>query len=261
MNSIGKTLIAGAVAFTVTLGLSFTASSAYAAGDAVHAPEHHWSFSGLFGTYDRSALRRGFEVYKGACAGCHGLRLVAYRNLMDIGFTENEVKAIAAEVEVPAEPNDEGEIVGRPGLPSDRFKSPFPNENAARAANGGALPPDLSLITKARLGGADYIHGVLTGYKAPPAGFKVPEGLHYNAYFAGQLIAMPAPLSDDGIEYSDKTKATVKQQAEDVVTFLAWAAEPELEERKRLGVKVILFLLLLTGLLYVVKRRIWADVH
>jgi ubiquinol-cytochrome c reductase cytochrome c1 subunit len=257
MNTIGKTLLAGALALSV----SMTASSAYAAGDAAHAPEQHWTFSGLFGTYDRAALRRGFEVYKGACSGCHGLRLVAYRNLMDIGFSEKEVKAIAAEVEVPAEPNDEGEIEDRPGLPSDRFKSPFANENAARAANGGALPPDLSLITKARLGGADYIHGVLTGYKAAPAGKKVPEGMSYNVYFAGNLIAMPPPLSDEGVEYSDKTKATVAQQAEDVVTFLSWAAEPELEERKRMGIKVILFLLLLTGLLYVVKRRIWADVH
>jgi ubiquinol-cytochrome c reductase cytochrome c1 subunit len=257
MNTFGKTLVAGALAFTV----SMTGSVAYAAGDAPHAPEHHWSFNGLFGTYDRAALRRGFEVYKGACAGCHGLRLVAYRNLMDIGFSEDEVKAIAAEVEVPAEPNDDGEIEGRPGIPADRFKSPFPNENAARAANGGAYPPDLSLIIKARLDGANYVHGVLTGYKAAPAGKKVPEGMNYNAYFAGNLIAMPPPLSDEGVDYSDKTKATVAQQAEDVVTFLSWAAEPELEERKRMGIKVILFLLLMTGLLYVVKRRIWADVH
>jgi ubiquinol-cytochrome c reductase cytochrome c1 subunit len=257
MNTFGKNIVAGALAFTVSL----TGSAAFAAGDAPHAPEHHWSFSGLFGTYDRAALRRGFEVYKGACAACHGLRLVAYRNLMDIGFTENEVKAIAAEVEVPAEPNDDGEIEDRPGLPSDRFVSPFPNENAARAANGGALPPDLSLIIKARLNGANYVHGVLIGYKEPPAGKTVPEGMNYNAYFAGNLIAMPPPLSDEGVEYTDKTKATVAQQAEDVVTFLSWAAEPELEERKRMGIKVILFLLLLTGLLYVVKRRIWADVH
>ena len=134
-----------------------------------------------------------------------------------------------------------------PALPSDRFVSPFPNDNAARAANGGALPPDLSLIIKARLDGANYVHGVLTGYKDAPAGKKIPEGMNYNAYFAGNLIAMPPPLSDEGVDYSDKTKATVAQQAEDVVTFLSWAAEPELEERKRMGVKVILFLLLLTG--------------
>ena len=249
------------VLFAGTLALSLNVSAAQAAGDAAHAPEQHWSFSGLFGTFDRAALRRGFEVYKGVCAGCHGLRLVAYRNLMDIGFSEKEVKAIAAEVDVPAEPNDEGEIEDRPGLPSDRFKSPFANVNAARAANNGALPPDLSLIVKARLGGVDYLHGVMTGYKPAPAGMKVPEGMHYNEFFGGHLIAMPAPLWDDGVDYKDGTKATAAQQAQDVVTFLAWAAEPELEERKRMGVKVILFLLLLTGLLYVTKRRIWADVH
>jgi ubiquinol-cytochrome c reductase cytochrome c1 subunit len=257
MQTIGNTFFAVALAFCVAM----SAPVANSAGNVPHAPEQTWSFSGLFGTFDRSALRRGFEVYSGACAGCHGLRLVAYRNLMDIGFSEKEVKAIASEVEVPAEPNDDGEIEDRPGLPADRFKSPFNNENAARAANGGALPPDLSLIVKARPGGANYIHGVLAGYKEPPTGIPVPEGMYYNAYFAGNFIAMPSPLSDEGVEYSDKTEATVAQQAKDIVTFLSWASEPELEERKRMGIKVILFLLVLTGLLYVVKRRIWADVH
>ncbi len=257
MNKIRTALVAGVFAATASLGFS----SANAAGDAVHPPEHHWSFSGLFGTYDRAALRRGFEVYKGVCAGCHGLRLVAYRNLMDIGFTEDEVKAIAAEVDVPAEPNEDGEIEDRPGIPADKFKSPFANENAARAGNNGALPPDLSLIIKARHNGANYLNALLTGYKDAPVDQKVPDGMYYNTYFPGQLIAMAPPLSDEGVDYSDKTKATVKQQAEDVVTFLTWAAQPELEERKRTGIKVILFLLLLTGLLYVVKRRIWADVH
>ena len=257
MNMIRTALVAVVVAVTALM----TSSSADAAGDAPHAPEHHWSFSGLFGTYDRAALRRGFEVYKGVCSGCHGLRLVAYRNLMDIGFTEAEVKAIAADVDVPAEPNEEGEIEDRPGIPADRFQSPFANENAARASNGGALPPDLSLIIKARLNGPNYVNGLLTGYKDAPAGEEVPEGMYYNANFSGHLIAMAPPLSDEGVDYADKTKATVKQQAEDVVTFLTWAAQPELEERKRMGVKVIMFLLLMTGLLYVVKRRIWADVH
>jgi cytochrome c1 len=257
MSKIRTALVAGVFAATASLGFS----SANAAGDAVHPPEHHWSFSGLFGTYDRAALRRGFEVYTGVCAGCHGLRLVAYRNLMDIGFAEDEVKAIAAEVDVPAEPNEDGEIEDRPGIAADKFKSPFANENAARAGNNGALPPDLSLIIKARHDGANYVNALLTGYKDAPADKKVPEGMYYNTYFAGQLIAMAPPLSDEGVDYSDKTKATVKQQAEDVVTFLTWAAQPELEERKRMGIKVILFLLLLTGLLYVVKRRIWADVH
>ena len=257
MSKIRTALVAGVFAATASLGFS----SANAAGDAVHPPEHHWSFSGLFGTYDRAALRRGFEVYTGVCAGCHGLRLVAYRNLMDIGFAEDEVKAIAAEVDVPAEPNEDGEIEDRPGIAADKFKSPFANENAARAGNNGALPPDLSLIIKARHDGANYVNALLTGYKDAPADKKVPESMYYNTYFAGQLIAMAPPLSDEGVDYADKTKATVKQQAEDVVTFLTWAAQPELEERKRMGIKVILFLLLLTGLLYVVKRRIWADVH
>ena len=258
MRRIGTALAAGVTAAVLSLGAG---APAHAAGDAAHAPEQHWSFSGLFGTFDRGALRRGFTVYQNVCAGCHGLRLVAYRNLMDIGFTEDEVKAIAERVEVEDGPNDDGEMFMRPGKPSDRFKSPFPNENAARASNNGAVPPDLSLIVKARLGGADYIHGVLTGYKEPPAGVSVPEGMHYNEYFPGHNIAMPPPLSEGVVEYADGTNATVDQMSKDVTTFLAWTAEPEMEERKRMGVKVILFLLILTGLLYVVKRRLWADVH
>ena len=258
MRMFRTVLLAGAA----SLGLSLAATApATAAGDAAHAPEQHWSHSGLFGTFDRGALRRGFQVYKNVCAGCHGLRLVAYRNLMDIGFSEDEVKAIAAEVEVQDGPNDDGEMFDRPGKPSDRFKSPFANDNAARASNNGALPPDLSLIVKARLGGADYIYGVMTGYKEAPADVKVPEGMQYNEFFPGRLIAMPSPLQEDGIEFADGTKASIDQQAKDVTTFLAWAAEPELEVRKRMGVKTILFLLLLTGLFYVLKRRIWADVR
>ena len=250
MKTVGIVLVA--------IGLC-AASPARSAGDA--APAQHWSFSGLFGAFDRGALRRGFTVYKDVCAACHGLRLLSYRNLSDIGFSEDEVKAIAAEVEVQDGPDDEGEMFDRPGKPSDRFQSPFPNDNAARAANNGALPPDLSLIVKARLGGADYLSALLTGYAEPPPGMQLPEGMSYNAYFSGKQIAMPPPLADDGVEYADGTSATVAQQALDVTTFLAWAAEPELEERKRMGVKVVLFLLLLTGLLYVAKRRIWADLH
>lgn len=258
MNMFRIAAVAGILAAGVSLAVS---APARAAGEAPHAPELHWSFSGLFGTFDRGALRRGFTVYKNVCAGCHGLRLVAYRNLQDIGFSEDEVKAIAAEYEFTDGPNDDGEMYDRPGKPSDRFKSPFANEQAARASNGGALPPDLSLIVKARLGGADYVHGILTGYKEPPAGVQVPNGMYYNEYFPGHMIAMPPPLSEGVVEYADGTKATLEQLSQDVTTFLAWASEPELETRKRTGVKAILFLLLLTGLLYVVKRRIWADVH
>ena len=237
-------------------------SAVQAAGGGVKPPSHPWGHSGVFGTFDREALRRGAKVYNEVCSACHGLRLVAYRNLLDIGFAESEIKAIAAEREVPAEPNDDGEIEMRPAIPSDRFVSPFPNENAARSANGGALPPDLSLIVKARPGGADYIHALLTGYKdEAPEGIQVPEGMNYNEYYAGNMIAMASPLAVDGVEYSDGTKASVEQMSEDVTIFLAWAAEPELEERKRMGIKVLLFLLVLTGLFYVVKRRIWADAH
>jgi len=243
------------------LGASVVVGTARASGDSIKPPPQHWSFQGMFGTFDRGALQRGFQVYNGVCAGCHSLRLVAYRNLMDIGFTEDQVKKIAAEKEVADGPNDEGEMFQRPAQPSDRFVKPFPNENAARAANNGALPPDLSLIIKARKDGANFLHALLTGYKEPPAGTTVPEGMAYNIYFPGSQIAMPPPLSEDGVEYADKTKATVAQMASDVTTFLAWAAEPELEARKRMGVKVLLFLVVLTGLLYAVKRKVWADVH
>ncbi len=233
-------------------------STAFAVG--VKPPKQDWSFSGMFGTFDRAALQRGYEVYAGVCAGCHSLRQLSYRNLRAIGFTEDQVKKIAAEFEVTDGPNDEGEMFQRPGRPSDRFVKPFPNEQAARAGNNGAFPPDLSLIVKARVGGANYLHALLTGYKEPPAEVKVPEGMAYNVYFPGNQIAMPAPISEDAVEYADKTKATVGQMARDVTVFLAWAAEPELEDRKRMGIKVMLFLLVLTGMLYAVKRRIWADI-
>ena len=183
-----------------------------------------------------------------------------YRNLAEIGFSEDQVKAIAAEVEVEDGPDAEGEMFDRPARPSDRFVSPFANGNAARAANNGALPPDLSLVTKSRIGGPDYIHGLMVGYRDAPDGMEMSEGMDYNMFFPGHQIAMPAPLSADQVEYADGTEATVGQMAKDVTNFLVWAAEPELEERKRMGVKVVLFLLLLTGMLYAVKRAVWSDV-
>jgi ubiquinol-cytochrome c reductase cytochrome c1 subunit len=195
------------------------------------------------------------------CSACHSLKLVAYRNLSAVGLSENEIKAIAAEKEVAGEPDDEGNPTTRKALPSDHFVPPFANDNAARAANNGALPPDLTLITKARAGGADYVYSILTGYTDPPAGFKMQEGLNYNRAFPGHEIAMPKPLNDEQVTYSDGTKATLDQEAKDVVTFLTWAAEPELEARKRMGVKVMLFLILLTAMLYAIKRKVWADVH
>ena len=244
----------------VIAGIALSAPApAMASGDA--APTTDWSFKGLFGTFDRGSLQRGFQVYTEVCAGCHSLRLMSYRNLSEIGFKEDQIKEIAAEVEVVDGPNDEGEMFERPGRPGDRFKSPFPNANAARAANNGALPPDLTLMVKARLGGADYLHALMTGYREAPEGFELSEGMSYNAMFPGNQIAMPSPISEDGVEYADGTKATIDQMSRDVTTFLAWAAEPEMEERKRMGVKVLLFLLVLTGMLYALKRKIWADIH
>ena len=236
------------------------ASPAATAADAVAPPSMKWTFDGLFGSFDRAALRRGFQVYTEVCAVCHSLRLVHYRNLTEIGFSEDQVKAIAAEVEVADGPDAEGEMFDRPARPSDRFVSPFANDNAARAANNGALPPDLSLVAKSRIGGPDYLYGLMVGYREAPADMEMSEGMEYNAYFPGHQIAMPAPLSEDLVEYADGTEATVNQMAKDVTNFLVWTAEPELEERKRMGVKVVLFLILLTGMLYAVKRAVWSDV-
>jgi len=236
-------------------------AGAVRAVEAVHVPDRSWSFEGLFGTFDRGALQRGFQVYNQVCAGCHSARLLYYRNLQQIGFSEDQAKQIAAQKQVQDGPNDEGEMFERPGTLTDRFVAPFPNEKAARAANNGALPPDLSLIVKARKGGADYLHALLTGYKNPPAGTELPQGMFYNAYFAGHNIAMPPPLSEGAVEYPGGVNATVDQMAGDVSAFLAWAAEPEMEDRKRIGVKVLLFLLVLTGMLYAVKRKVWARVE
>ncbi len=231
---------------------------------AAETPEvaaRDWSFGGIFGTFDRGALRRGLQIHREVCAACHSLDLVAYRNLSDVGFGEDEVKAIAAEYEVVDGPNEEGEMYTRPALPSDRFVAPFPNEQVARIANSGALPPDLSLITKARKGGPDYIHALLVGYVDPPEGFELTEDLFYNAAFPGHQIRMMPPLFEGAVEYADGTHASLDQMASDVVTFLAWAAEPELEARKRLGVKVLLFLIVFTALLYAVKRQVWSALH
>jgi ubiquinol-cytochrome c reductase cytochrome c1 subunit len=224
-------------------------------------PEVHWSFGGIFGVFDHAQARRGFQVYKEVCSACHSMNLIAYRNLEALGFTEDEVKAIAASVQVSAEPDDNGDVKDRPGKPSDFFKPAFANTQAARAANNGALPPDLSVIIKARKGGADYVHGILTGFVPPPADFKLQNGMNYNEYFPGHQIAMPQPLQDNSVTYADGTPANLDQESQDVSTFLAWAAEPELEERHETGVKVILFLIVLTALVYAYKRKVWAKVH
>ena len=243
------------------LALAFLAGPVRAA-EGTALPDLSWSFQGMFGTYDRAALRRGFQVYSEVCASCHSLRLLSYRHLRSVGFSEDEVKAIAAEIEVEDGPNDEGEMFTRPGKPADRFASPFANKQEAQAANNGTLPPDLSLMIKARKGGADYLYGLLIGYaETPPEGVEVMEGMNYNKYFPGNQIAMAPPLTDDAVEYADGTEATLDTHARDVAIFLAWAASPELEERKRLGIKVLIFLIVLTGMLYALKRQIWSDLH
>ncbi|WP_420403630.1 cytochrome c1 [Nisaea sp.] len=254
-----KSLIA-ATATVAVLALGGT-QPAGAAGEAVALPKQDWSFNGIFGTIDRAAAQRGLQVYREVCATCHSLDYIAFRNLTDLGYSEDEVKAIAAEYEVQDGPDDEGEMFFRPGTPADRFPAPFANEKAARASNGGAYPPDLSLIVDARAGFEDYIYGVLTGYEEAPADVTLMAGMSYNKYFPGHQIAMAQPLYEDGVTYADGTKASVEQMAKDVTTFLAWAAEPNMEARKQTGIAVILFLIVLSGLFYASKRKIWANVH
>lgn len=249
-----KTVILSAA---LALGL---AGAAQASG-GVHIPEQSWPHSGVFGSFDKAAAKRGFEVYKTICSTCHSMRLVPVRTLAGIGYTPDELKEIAGAFEVQAGPNDEGNMFMRAGLPADRFPSPFANEQAARASNNGALPPDLSLIAKARVGGENYLHAFLTGFKdAPPAGVTIADGMYYNEYFAGNQVGMPNMLSEDGVTYTDGTKATVDQQARDVATFLTFVAEPHLDARKSLGVKVILFLIVFAGLMYASKRQLWSNV-
>ena len=253
-------------AFFAVLLLVTNISITHAAGDAIPPKKQAWTTNGLFGSFDRKQLKRGWQVYDEVCSSCHSIRLIYYRNLAEIGFSKAEIKEISADVEVAAGPNDEGEThddgepIMRPAKPFDKIASPYPNEQASRAANGGALPPDLSLMTKARINGANYLHSLLTGYKDAPANFKLSADMHYNPYFPGSQIAMAAPLSDDGVEYNDGTKATVEQMSKDVTAFLIWTAEPELEERKRLGLKVMIFLLVFSAMLYALKRQVWAKI-
>lgn len=247
--------IGAAALLALGLGAGVAAASE---GPAIE--KQSWSFNGAFGTFDRAALQRGYQVYKEVCASCHSMKYLSYRNLADIGFSEAEVKALAAQYEVPTI-DESGEPTTRKALPSDRMHSPFANEAAARASNGGALPPDLSLMAKARVGGPDYIYAILTGYHEAPAGFVLPEGKQYNAAFPGHAIGMPKPLSDDQVTYADGTKATLSQMSHDVSTFLMWTAEPKLEERKRAGVKVMGFLALLTIFTFLTYRKVRRKVQ
>lgn len=267
-----KTIVSLAAAAT----LAFSAGAASAAG-GVYSPQQEWSWTGFFGSFDKASAQRGFQVYNEVCSSCHGLDLVAYRNLSALGYNDAEIKAIAAEAEVVDGPNDEGEMFTRPAKPSDRFVNPFENDNAARAANGGAYPPDFSLLVKARAtghgnipynftqwmagrgtaSGADYVYALLTGYDdTKDAG----EGKYWNEYFPGHAISMAPPIDDDAVEYADGTKATKEQIARDISTFLAWASEPELEQRKGMGLSTLLFLVVLLGLAIAAKRRRWANV-
>lgn len=237
-----------------------------------------WSFAGPFGKYDKGQLQRGLKVYTEVCAACHSMSLVAFRTLEDLGYSEAQVKAFAANYEVTDGPNADGEMFTRAAVPSDRFPSPFPNKEAAAAANNGAAPPDFSLIAKARgvtrgfptfvfdiftqyqQGGPDYIHALLTGYQDPPEGIEVAEGTHFNPYFiAGQSLAMAAPLSDGQVTYDDGAPETLEQYSLDVSAFLMWAAEPHLEDRKRIGFMVMVFLAIFTALIYLTKKSVYAN--
>ena len=220
-----------------------------------------WPFEGIFGTFDRQAAQRGAQVYLEVCSTCHSNHNLYYRNLKDIGFSEAEIKQLAQKYTVKDGPNAEGEMFDRPALPSDRFVSPYPNEEAARAANNGAYPVDLSLIIKARQDGPNYVFSLLSGYQDAPADVKLlMPGLYYNPYFEGGQIAMPPPLTEGQVTFSDGTPATVEQMAKDVVVFLQWAAEPEMEHRKSMGLKVMIFLLVFTVFFYIAKKKIWKNI-
>ena len=220
-----------------------------------------WSFSGPFGTFDKAAMQRGFQVYNEVCAGCHSLKLIAFRNFADLGYNEAEIKALAAQYEVQDGPNDDGEMFMRPAIPADRMPSPYANDNAARAGNNGALPPDLSLIAKARPNGPNYLYSLLSSYDDAPDGKEVPDGMYYNAAYPGHLIAMPQPLYGDDVEFSDGAATSIEAVSADLTHFLMWAAEPKMEVRKRIGVAAVFFLSIFVIFSYLAKRRIWADVH
>lgn len=234
--------------------------AANAASDAKHPEQLEWSFDGVFGTVDKQSAQRGYQVYKEVCAACHSMRLIPFRTLEQLGFSEAEVKSLAAQYEVEDGPNDDGEMFMRPGRPSDAFPSPYANEQAARASNNGAYPPDLSLMIKARPDGANYVYSLLTGYEEAPADMKLGAGMYYNPYFPGGQIGMAPPISEGLIEYADGTEASKEQITKDVVKFLQWAAEPEMEQRKRMGIKAFVYLLIFTIFFYYAKKIIWRRV-
>lgn len=277
MNTMIKMVRVAAAAAVLAV-----ATPALAAGEGPHISRQSWSFAGPFGTYDKAQLQRGFKIYREVCSACHSMRQVAFRNLGQeggLGYSDEQVKAIAAEYTVEDGPDDQGDMFERPAVASDRFPSPFPNEQAARASNGGAYPPDFSLLAKARAAhrgfpwfifdaftqyqeqGPDYIYALLTGYEEAPEDVSVPEGKYYNhAFLSGNAIGMAPPLSDELIEYEDGTPMTVDQYAHDVAAFMMWAAEPHLEARKKIGFRVMVFLVFFAGLLYFTKKSLWKNV-
>jgi len=259
--------------------LGLTALATAQEHDQPVPPRQKWSFAGPFGQYDRGQLQRGFKVYKEVCAVCHGLKMIAFRNLADLGYSEAQVKAIAAEYKIQDGPNDQGDMFERNGRPADYFPTPWPNENAARARYNG-VPPDMSVLAKARTyergfpwfifdmfiqfqeQGVDYIHALLVGYEEKaPAGVTLPQGTFYNKYFPGHAIAMPPPLTDKRVDYTDGSPTTVDQYAKDVAAFMMWAAEPHMEARKRIGFQVMIFLIVFAGLMYFTKKQVWAEAH
>jgi ubiquinol-cytochrome c reductase cytochrome c1 subunit len=261
---IRRFLFGAAIAVTAAVSLPLAVPVAHAQEAAAEPAllKGDWSFSGIFGTVDKAAAQRGLQIYKEVCSNCHGLYEMSYRNIAALGYSEEQVKNFAAQYQVN-DIGDDGSVIQRPAKPSDKFVRPFPNEKAARAANNGAYPPDLALIVKSREGGVNYVYSILQGYKEPPADVKLADGQYYNIYFAagGQKIGMPQPLTDGAVTFEGGAPNDLKNEAHDVATFLAWAAEPEQDARKRLGVRVMLFLIVLTGALYYGKRKIWADLH
>jgi len=237
-----------------------TSEAAKVSTEAKEPEKIQWPFDGMTGYVDKQAAQRGFQIYSQVCSACHSMNLITYRNLEDLGFSAAEVKAIASQKQV-ADFNDKGEAIQRPGKPFDRFVAPFPNKEAAAAANGGAAPPDLSLIIKARAQGPDYVHSILTGFSNPPANEPPVANKYYNPYFQNHWISMPPPLHDGVVSYEDGTNASVDQMARDVVVFLQWASEPEMQARHEMGFKVLIFLLIAAVFFYIAKRRVWKDLH
>ncbi len=283
-NVISALFLAGAALLAPVMDQSALA----AGGEAPHIDRQSWTFGGMRGYFDNAQLQRGYLVYKEVCSSCHGLKQLSFRNLAEPGgpgFPEDSVKSLAATFQIVDGPNDQGKMFKRPGRLSDRIPQPFSNEQEARSANNGALPPDFSVLAKARSievdrsfwavpwamitdiftgyqeAGPDYIYALLTGYTQPPQGYKLADGMNYNTVFAGNQIAMAPPLQDGLVKYTDGTPTTVAQYSKDVVAFMAWAADPKLEERKRMGLIVMIYLLLTAILLYFAKKRVWSDAH